>query len=411
MKKLSIIICLYNTEKEYFDECLSSIFSSTLENFEVLIIDDGSDIDYSDIISKYDVRYVKTENRGVTDARLYGILISDGEYVCFADSDDTVSFNYHMPMVKKAQEAGADIVINDWAFHSHRARYFCKRDTTISDTFTYEDDEILRQYVKNEGRQHSYFTLWNKVFKRELLLKAKEQIDKLELPERRISYADDALINFFAYANAKKLTNVHTGYYFYRLHTSQSVNVTGKEKLKNQIYAMSYVLRSMSENVGGNRYADEIKEHIKKWSALMSRTHYSYALNKKYTDLYPYIVERYGVAKLKKSTMKDGQAYSDNEVLPSNFTDIDSSLREAYFTKWSFTADYDRSDKYVSSTIDYINNNTGKTVTYSKNAAFKIPRGVISFKNKFLHNYYIYTLGMLLFKKGSKTREFLKKKI
>ena len=109
--------------------------------------------------------------------------------------------------------------------------------------------------------------------------------------------------------------------------------------------------------------------------------------------------------------MKDGQAYSDNEVLPSNFTDIDSSLREAYFTKWSFTADYDRSDKYVSSTIDYINNNTGKTVTYSKNAAFKIPRGIRSFKNKFLHNYYIYTLGMLLFKKGSKTREFLKKQI
>ena len=411
MKKLSIIVCLYNTEKKHLEECLLSIFSSTLENFEVLVIDDGSDIDYSDILGEYDIRYVKTENRGIMASRLYGILISSGEYICFFDSDDTVSFNYHMPMMKKAQETGADIVINDWAFHTERARYFCKRDTTISDTFIFEGDEILREYVKNEGREHSYFTLWNKIFKRELLIQAKEKIDSLDLPKVRIDFAEDTLINFFAFANAKKITNIHTGYYFYRIHASQSVNVTGKEKLKGQIYSMSYVLRSMSENVGDNRYDEEIKEHIKKWSALMSRTHYSYALNKKYTDLYPYITERYGVAKLEKSTMKDGQAYSDNVILPSNFTDIDKSLREAYFTKWSFTADYDRSDKYVSSTIDYINNNTGKTVTYSKTAAFKIPRGVKSFKNKFLHNYYIYTLGMLLFKKGSKTREALKKKI
>ena len=47
--KLSVIICVYNTEKQYFEECLKSIRKSTLKDYEILVIDDGSNIDYSDV--------------------------------------------------------------------------------------------------------------------------------------------------------------------------------------------------------------------------------------------------------------------------------------------------------------------------------------------------------------------------
>ena len=61
--KLSVIICVYNTEKSYLEKCLDSISSSTLHDYEIVIIDDGSTEDYSEILTKYKVKYSKTENK------------------------------------------------------------------------------------------------------------------------------------------------------------------------------------------------------------------------------------------------------------------------------------------------------------------------------------------------------------
>ena len=98
--KLSVIVCLYNTKKEYLDKCLRSIRESTLKNdeYELLVIDDGSSESYDEIIKKYNPVYVKTPNRGLLSARLYGIMIAKGEYIAFCDSDDSVSFNYYKPI-------------------------------------------------------------------------------------------------------------------------------------------------------------------------------------------------------------------------------------------------------------------------------------------------------------------------
>ena len=116
--KLSVIICVYNTEKQYFEECLKSVRNSTLKDYEILVIDDGSTIDYTDVIKKYEPRYVKTENRGLFASRLFAISIAKGDYVTFVDSDDTVTFNYHQPMLNAAINLNCDVVINDWAFHT-----------------------------------------------------------------------------------------------------------------------------------------------------------------------------------------------------------------------------------------------------------------------------------------------------
>ena len=58
--KLSIVICVYNTSRPYFRECLEAIRSSTLSfsDYEILVVDDGSEVDYSDFIDKYKLRYV-----------------------------------------------------------------------------------------------------------------------------------------------------------------------------------------------------------------------------------------------------------------------------------------------------------------------------------------------------------------
>ena len=236
--KLSIIVCIHNTNEEYFELCLKSIRQNTLKNdeYEILVIDDGSTKDYSEIIKKYDPVYVKTENRGLLAARLFGIMIAKGEYVAFCDADDSVSFNYYRPMLKKAEECGADIVINDWAFDTEATKYACGDDITVKEDISLEGDDILKFFASGKGRLHSYFVQWNKIFKKSLLKKAKLELEKTEaVSNKKFTFSEDAVSNFFVFKNAKKLVNTHTGYYFYRVHDMQTVSTKGREGLKNEI--------------------------------------------------------------------------------------------------------------------------------------------------------------------------------
>ena len=155
--KLSVLICVYNTAKEYLAKCLDSITRSTLRDYEICMVDDGSTVDYSDFVSSYGLKYVKTENRGILAARLRCIEMAEGEYSVFVDSDDTVSCDFHQPMVDTADRACADIVMNDWAFHTERARYCCLGDSTVSGDVFADGEEVLFKFLSQEGREHSYF--------------------------------------------------------------------------------------------------------------------------------------------------------------------------------------------------------------------------------------------------------------
>lgn len=90
--KFSIIVPVYNVF-EYLDRCLFSIYNQSYDNYEVIIVNDGSKDNSQEIIDKYikkDKRfkgYIK-ENGGLSDARNYGVKYAKGEYLIFVDSDD-----------------------------------------------------------------------------------------------------------------------------------------------------------------------------------------------------------------------------------------------------------------------------------------------------------------------------------
>ena len=90
---ISVIIPFYNQE-HYFEECINSVIHQTYSNFEIIIINDGSDKKYDEILTKLQLKHLdkikifSQENKGVSAARNLGILKSKGEYVAFIDSDD-----------------------------------------------------------------------------------------------------------------------------------------------------------------------------------------------------------------------------------------------------------------------------------------------------------------------------------
>lgn len=91
---ISIIVTIYNVEK-YLDQCIQSILKQTYQDFELLLIDDGSTDNSQRIANKYvsqdqRVKYFYQPNQGVSIARNYGLSLASGEYVCFFDSDDYI---------------------------------------------------------------------------------------------------------------------------------------------------------------------------------------------------------------------------------------------------------------------------------------------------------------------------------
>ncbi len=95
--KVSVIIATYNTAL-YIEECLDSIFNQTLEEIEVILIDDGSTDNTNEIIKQYKAEHNNLityyqKNQGAGIARNYGITLTHGEYMFFMDPDDKLPYN------------------------------------------------------------------------------------------------------------------------------------------------------------------------------------------------------------------------------------------------------------------------------------------------------------------------------
>lgn len=112
--KISVIIPVYNSEK-YLGKCLDSILAQTCNNWEAIAIDDGSQDKSFSILSQYalnDSRFkvVSQDNQGPGKTRNKAILMADGDYIVFIDSDDYVEKRYFEDLFQCITKKNADVV-------------------------------------------------------------------------------------------------------------------------------------------------------------------------------------------------------------------------------------------------------------------------------------------------------------
>ena len=114
--KISIIVPVYNVEK-YLTKCLDSLVNQTLQEIEILVVNDGSPDNSQSIIDEFQKKYplkIKSfikENGGLSDARNFGLDRAVGEFIGFVDSDDEVSLNMFEEMYALAKKHDAEMVI------------------------------------------------------------------------------------------------------------------------------------------------------------------------------------------------------------------------------------------------------------------------------------------------------------
>lgn len=165
---VSVVVPVYNVY-DYLEECVNSIINQSLENIEILLVDDGSTDGSSalcdDISEKYpNVRVIHQENNGVSVARNVGIAAARGEYIGFVDSDDRISPDMYFNMVKTAKAKNASIV------QCRCARFFVDGEIAVNEK--YENSILVTDKRKaarflNDGLL--FGSTCNKLYRKDIL--------------------------------------------------------------------------------------------------------------------------------------------------------------------------------------------------------------------------------------------------
>jgi|GEM_PF-854942 len=124
---VSVVIPVYNGQA-FLRECLDSVLNQTMDDYEIIVINDGSTDRTGFIIADYQAAYPDVvrakfqENRGQGTARNRGVQIASGKYILFLDADDLLDPRTLEIVVKRAESAAADVVKFDWKYYYRGAR-------------------------------------------------------------------------------------------------------------------------------------------------------------------------------------------------------------------------------------------------------------------------------------------------
>jgi len=198
---VSIIIPIFNVES-YIRRCIESLLSQTYQNFEIILVDDGSPDKCPQICDEYAakdarIKVIHKQNGGQAEARNLGLDVATGDYILFLDSDDYIHQDTIGDMLEIAEKESADIV--QCTFIRGAENQF-PTITKTKETEEYDNHSIFYSRIQK-------IIVWGKLYKRELW-------DNIRMPVGKLNYEDDAT-TWKLYYRSKKTVFVNTPYYYY----------------------------------------------------------------------------------------------------------------------------------------------------------------------------------------------------
>ncbi len=207
MPTISVVVPVYKVEA-YLHCCVDSILSQTFEDFELILVDDGSPDNCGVMCEEYAkkdnrVRVIHQENQGQAAARNHGVSIAKGEWICFVDSDDAVHPQMLEILFSGIRSSDVKMTLCDITESENLPAW----DFMHVDFKTKQSDceETLFHFIKN-GR-YRYWSPCAKLIKKELF-------DCFPFPKGRI-YEDNAVV-FLWIHEANCVADCEAALYWYR---------------------------------------------------------------------------------------------------------------------------------------------------------------------------------------------------
>lgn len=175
---VSIVLPIYNVA-EYLDECLHSIFVQSFNDFEVIMVNDGSTDASEKIAQTYadkDSRFklISKINGGLSSARNVGIENAKGQYICFVDSDDFIHNDYLKVMYEAAIKQEADMVFADYHEIAEDGTDLKKSNGKCPYIQGNIQKKILLEALASVGENHyatAVVVAWNKLIRTDIMKK------------------------------------------------------------------------------------------------------------------------------------------------------------------------------------------------------------------------------------------------
>ncbi len=164
---ISIIVPVYNVSK-YLNRCVNSICDQTYSNLEIILIDDGSTDECPKLcdewaLQDHRIRVIHKENGGLSDARNAGLMVAEGDYICFIDADDWVEKDYCAVLLQILEQNQADISEINYRYCVEGKQYESTEPET--DAVCMKRQEAMSLLIDNRIPQ----VVWNKLYKKEII--------------------------------------------------------------------------------------------------------------------------------------------------------------------------------------------------------------------------------------------------
>lgn len=292
MKKplVSIIVPVYNREK-IIKNCIDSLQNQSYENFEIIIVNDGSSDQTYDVCTKLcnedqRIRLIHKENGGVSSARNLGIKEAQGEYIMFLDSDDF----YEKDTVKKMVEYVDEDTLCICGF--------LEVNNKKSKVYIYADEPVTiykSKYYFDMDRKRLFYSVCNKLYSRKKLLEFNLFFDE------EVHYTEDFIFNLNYYQHMQKVILINNPYYHYVDCDESSLSKDRQDNFLNGTLANSKAVK---------KYLDAHPEISK---TMQAKCYHSFLVNllgylDRVSDSF-FSIDRKSAAKLIEKEMKDLQRF------------------------------------------------------------------------------------------------------
>lgn len=255
--KVSVIIPVYNTEN-FIAECLESVCGQTLENTEIICIDDGSTDNSVSVIEQFArkdkrIALIKQQNKGPGGARNTGIDAARGEYIYFVDSDDVIVPQTLEIFYRTAEAENADVVFSDikgFTGAVPAASAPARPDLSSAE----EDSETIRRFIPVYAG--------NKFYKAAVL----KSVCYGDTPETRKPFIEHLLFEDVPFSACsvrffKKAVKVHAGLYLYRVdNDSVTRSAFTEKKVKDYMEGVRIIADFYKNRFSAEHYAATVSD-------------------------------------------------------------------------------------------------------------------------------------------------------
>lgn len=220
--KFSIIVPIYNMEK-YLEQCIKSVISQSFTDYELLLIDDGSNDKTSTICKKYEnekIKYIYQKNSGVSVARNTGIKKSKGKWIIFIDPDDWIEKDYLYEFNERITDDIDIIICDDYVEFPKKTI----KNNIYKENFTFANKEknilLMQFFSKNKSeyfpQNHDCSAPWGKAYRKSLITK-----NNL-IFEPELKRAQDKIFNLYAFRYSNKILYFQKCLYHYRMNPNST---------------------------------------------------------------------------------------------------------------------------------------------------------------------------------------------